>query len=442
MSDASNNGTSVPDVLIVGSGPAGSVLATLLRRAGRSVCMLERRPHPRPKPCGESVNPGAVAALRRLGLAEGIEALDPAPLLGWVLRTEGGAWARGDFAPGAEPGWGIPRARFDAHLAGVAQDAGATLFAPVIVRRAIPAQPAIPSPDCTGWVPGLPGVVTKEADGETGVRQARLLVGADGLRSTVGRAIGSPRRRPHIRKISLTCRVEGSGPPVTHGQLVLGLGWTVGLAPVATQANLWNLTVVVDAKRYGREVAQSPEATVQRFCAEAAFAWREGPAILGGPWTSGPFDWPGHRAVADGVLLVGDAIGYFDPLTGQGIYRAIRSAELAAPFIEKALSAADARREEVISGDAILGYHRAVTSEFRQGRWLQRAIERTLSHSAPRDLAIRHLGRAGHRLDAIIRVTGDVLPVTSLFGAKLWKRGDAAVPTQPTKEESRDAHRR
>lgn len=426
MSDAHTIREAVPDVLIVGSGPAGSVLATLLSRAGRSVQMLERRPHPRPKPCGECVNPGAVGALRRLGLAEGVEALDPAPLFGWVLRTEGGAWARGDFAPGAEPGWGIPRARFDSYLATAAQRAGSSIVAPVIVRRAIPAQKIPPSPDRARWIRGLPGVVTREADGSTGVRQARLLVGADGLRSTVARAIGSPRRRPRIRKISLTCRVEGSGPPVTHGQLVMGGGWTVGLAPVATQANLWNLTVVLDAKRYGREVAQSPDGTVHDFCSRAAFAWREGPAILGGPWSSGPFDWPGDRTVDDGVLLVGDAMGYFDPLTGQGIYRAIRSAELAAPVVLDALRTADERHEDVIGRDALLGYHRSVTKEFRESRWLQRAIEATLSRPTLRELAIRHLGRRAHRLDTVIRVTGDVLPPTSLLSAIPWLRRDRA----------------
>ncbi len=432
MRDANSMREAVPDVLIVGSGPAGSVLATLLSRAGHSVEMLERRPHPRPKPCGECVNPGAVQALRRLGLAEGIEALDPAPLLGWVLRTESGAWARGDFGAGVEPGWGIPRARFDAQLAREAQSAGARISSPVVVRTAVPANETPPSPDHSRWIRGLPGVVTNEPDGTTGLRQARLLVGADGLRSTVGRAIGSPRRRPRIRKMSLTCRVEGSGPTNTHGQLVLGLGWTVGLAPVATQADLWNLTVVLDAKRYGREVAKSPESAVHRFCSEAAFAWTEGPKILGGPWSSGPFDWPGHRAVDEGVLLVGDALGYFDPLTGQGIYRAIRSAELAAPVIDKALRGATAKPDDGIRRDALMTYHRTVTREFRQGRLLQRAIETALSRPALRDMVIRHLGSGGHRLDAIIRVTGDTLPVLSLLRANHWLRGDSGTSPRQT----------
>lgn len=431
MTGANGSHEGVPDVLIVGSGPAGSVLATLLSRAGRRVHILERRPHPRPKPCGECVNPGAVAVLRRLGIADEIGALDPAPLFGWVLRTEGGAWASGDFAPEGEPGWGIPRARFDAHLAGVAQREGATLFAPVVVRTAVPAKLNPPTPEHPRWIPGLPGVIAKEADGSTSVRQARLLVGADGLRSTVGRAIGSPRRRPRIRKMSLTCRLEGSGPPTRHGQLVVARGWTVGLAPVASRANLWNLTLVLDVKRFGRDVAQSPEAVVTRLCSEAAFAWAEEPKVLGGPWTSGPFDCPGYRAVSDGVLLVGDAMGYFDPLTGQGIYRAIRGAELAAPVIEEALEAADAAGEGVVGSAALGDYHRAATAEFRTSRWLQRTIEGTLARPALRDLAIRHLGRGSGRFDAVIKVTGDLLPVSSLFGPTLWTRNPPAGPNDP-----------
>src|SRR5262245_4664339 len=61
------------DVLVIGAGPAGCVAATLLARAGARVRMLDRSTFPRPKLCGDTVNPGTVALLRRLRLAGGLE---------------------------------------------------------------------------------------------------------------------------------------------------------------------------------------------------------------------------------------------------------------------------------------------------------------------------------------------------------------------------------
>src|SRR6185369_4159777 len=62
------------DVLIVGAGPAGAVAATVLARAGARVRLLDRASFPRDKLCGDTVNPGALAELRRLGLAGPVEA--------------------------------------------------------------------------------------------------------------------------------------------------------------------------------------------------------------------------------------------------------------------------------------------------------------------------------------------------------------------------------
>src|SRR2546428_7105462 len=61
------------DVLIVGAGPAGSVAATVLARAGARVRLVDRATFPRHKLCGDTVNPGTLALLRRLGLSAHIE---------------------------------------------------------------------------------------------------------------------------------------------------------------------------------------------------------------------------------------------------------------------------------------------------------------------------------------------------------------------------------
>src|SRR5207302_1243084 len=83
-------------LVIVGGGPAGSAMARLLAQRGRSVTVVDRAAFPRAKPCGECLNPGAVAALERLGLLGSVLALGPARLDGWRVES-GGHVAVGTF---------------------------------------------------------------------------------------------------------------------------------------------------------------------------------------------------------------------------------------------------------------------------------------------------------------------------------------------------------
>ena len=95
------------------------------------------------------------------------------------------------------------------------------------------------------------------------------------------------------------------------------------------------MTVVTAAPLEGEALSADPHDFVGALLA------RRLPEALWEPdddvHASGPFDWPVRRAWAPGAVLVGDAAGYFDPFTGQGVYRALRSAELAAEAVDEAL---------------------------------------------------------------------------------------------------------
>jgi len=112
------------------------------------------------------------------------------------------------------------------------------------------------------------------------------------------------------------------------------------------------------------------------------------------------------------VALVGDAAGYFDPFTGQGIYRALRSAELAAEAAHAALGG---------EGDwaPLAAYHRRWTGEVRPNRLVQRGVDRILAHPRLSAPLLRRLGATGG-LGRVIRVTGDVASPASLLRPSVW----------------------
>jgi 2-polyprenyl-6-methoxyphenol hydroxylase-like FAD-dependent oxidoreductase len=238
------------------------------------------------------------------------------------------------------------------------------------------------------------------------------VVGADGLRSVVARGLGAPVGPDRTGKVSLTLHVRGSGPATDRGHLVLTSDATLGLAPLGT--SLWNATVVVSARERGRELAADPPGFALGLVERLAPGWTSPPALEAGPWASGTFDFRVRRIVGHGVVLVGDAAGYYDPLTGQGIYRALRSAELAAEAIDTAL------RLGRVSVRELAPYARRMRAELAPSRRVQRVVEAVVSRRRLRELAVGRLADVPGAMDALVRVTGDARPVGSLLRPSVW----------------------
>ncbi|HYH81636.1 MAG TPA: NAD(P)/FAD-dependent oxidoreductase [Longimicrobium sp.] len=384
------------DVVVVGAGPAGSALAARLAWAGHDVLLLDRARFPRRKPCAECVNPAGVAALRRLGAWREVTAAAPARLDGWRIGAHGGDGFEGCFAEGVH-GIGIPRETLDHILLRHAVSRGAEARTGVRVVDVLR--------DACGGVTGV------RAQGEGGEREigARLVVGADGLRSVVLRRLELLGRRPLLRKVALTAHVHGFDGSAGRGEVrVTGRLACIGIAAVGE--GLANVTVVVPGER-SKEVGGDPGAFFDRALATHGFsALRRVDEVL----ATGPFDCPVRSAVADGALLVGDAAGYYDPFTGQGIYRALRGAELAAKTADAALRAGDT------SARALAPYERARRRAFGPGERMQHLVEAFVSRPALLGAVARRFTARPRLADAVIRVTGDVAPVGSLFTPAFW----------------------
>lgn len=166
---------------MVGAGPAGSSLAWRLASAGLVVDLLDARAFPRSKPCGDALSPGATPLLREMGVVEKLERAGAAHLIGWRIRTARGVWFTGMFrGDSAAPAWGfaVERAVLDDLLLRTATASGVR-FHP---RRRL-----------FGllWRDGrVVGARARAPRGREERFHARLVVGADGLRSRVVRLLG------------------------------------------------------------------------------------------------------------------------------------------------------------------------------------------------------------------------------------------------------------
>jgi 2-polyprenyl-6-methoxyphenol hydroxylase-like FAD-dependent oxidoreductase len=185
------------------------------------VLLLDRARFPREKPCSESLNPGAVAALRRLGpdvVREVLEAR-PARLAGFRIHAPSGAAMLGRYAAdeGGGQGLALPRRVLDDILVRAAARAGAAVREHAAVEDLARADGAVT------------GVVARTPRGTREMITARVVVGADGLRSVVARRMGRRIRRRAASPSRPTAGVAGLD---AVGEMHIGHDGYVGLGPI------------------------------------------------------------------------------------------------------------------------------------------------------------------------------------------------------------------
>src|SRR2546426_750538 len=332
------------DVLIVGAGPAGAVAAMLLARAGARVRLVDRADFPRDKLCGDTVNPGTLARLRRLGIGAAVDARG-LRVDGMLVTGERGTAIEGRY-PGGLFGRAILRRDLDWLLLQQAVQAGCQFDPHVAVRDAIV--------DASQHGPLVVGARVGH-NGSTRDLRARVTIAADGRRSTIAFGLGLARHPDVPRRWAIGAYFDGVRPVSDTGQtgvrhqsdisLTLGVigemhvrrGRYIGVAPVpggATNVCLVKPSHPADgdlrdpATLLARELARDPLLR-DRF-ADAR--------LIAPPVVLGPLAIDVQPAAIDGLLLAGDAAGFIDPMTGDGLRFAIHGGELAASAALDALA--------------------------------------------------------------------------------------------------------
>jgi geranylgeranyl reductase family protein len=303
------------DVLIVGAGPAGSAAAIHLARAGRDVLLIDAATFPRAKACAEYASPAIATELMRCDVRESAWHQTAVPLHGMrVIRGDAAFDLRyPDRRRRRLPAWGVDRIAFDAVLSAQAAAAGVRLLEG---RRLVSL-----SRTASDWRAGIRG-----RDGDEAV-EAAWLIGADGARSRVARLLGVERPVVYPRRLGLVAHYEGVAGLTTSGEMhVADDSSYIGLAPTPGGRLNVGMALPLDgatapaAARYEVAIAALPAVAARLQTARRVSPIRGAAPI-------------GHRVAAtagERWLLVGDAAGFIDPFTGEGIYRALRSGRAAA----------------------------------------------------------------------------------------------------------------
>lgn len=418
------------EVIIVGGGPAGSTVAFFLARAGCDVLVLDRAAFPRDKPCSEYLSPQASRLLNELGVLEALERGPSDRLTGMRVHAPDGTTVQGAFNAATgfrafrDYGLAVRRTILDATLLSRARQTGARVRESVDVRDV--------ARDGAGRVAGV--VVTE--NGKTSTLTSRLVIGADGLRSVVARrtGLGSHGRWP--RRLAFVCHYRGIKHDSTLGDMHVFAGGYAGFAPVGD--GLTNVALVIPTRRTN-EIGGDRDGFMRReLMRHDRVAARLGTADLATPVRAvGPFNWRARNAWMPGAVLVGDAADFFDPFTGEGMYAAMRGAELLTPYAWEAARARHLHDADV----ALAAYDRCRRHEFA-GKWaVERAIAAAVASPFLINRAARALARRPELADTLVGVTGDFVPpgevlrpgyILSLLAAALRPfGGNTAAPLPP-----------
>lgn len=384
------------EVVIAGGGIAGSTLAILLGRAGREVELFEGARFPREKLCGEGLMPAGVGVLERMGLAE---AAGGAAFHG-VRYHFGRQTAEGRFpaAPGLPAaGRGLRRKHFD-HL--LLEEAARTPGVHVLTGTRVEG-PFMENGRVAGLLVG----------GES--RRARLTVAADGAHSRIRHALGldvPPRRKRMGMRAHF--RLARGQEQSLWVDVFVRRGYELYVTPLPDRE------LLVAGLAHPEALEAPIERTYDRWWrGEPQLAARlEGAEQITPLACMSPLEARARKGFVPGLVLLGDAAGFIDPITGGGMTQALMAAELLADYVAHHSLAEQSWLQE---------FERERRAMLRDYRLLTQMVLWLSDHPAAGERLLSVLKRTPGVFSHLIGVSGGVRKLFSWLGDK------SAVPRRP-----------
>jgi flavin-dependent dehydrogenase len=312
------------DVVIAGAGPAGTLAATILVRAGARVRLFDRATFPRVKLCGDTLNPGALGVLSAhmstAAIAERGVSIDG------MLLTGPGVVVRGLY-PAHLHGRALPRRDLDRILLDQAIAAGVEFEDRITVT----------APLTNAMTGRVEGVGLRHRTGSTSNHPASIVIAADGRASRLARSAGLARYSRHPRRWAIGGYFEGVEGLTRCGEMHVRRGHYLGVAPVP--GGIANACLVVTGGERPSEWARPGDMLMRYLRGDAQLAGRFHSArMIDAPCVLGPLGVDASASGRPGLLLAGDAAGFIDPITGDGLRFALLGAQFAAEIAADVLA--------------------------------------------------------------------------------------------------------
>lgn len=394
------------DVIIIGAGPAGTATALFLRKMGYQVVLLDQAKFPRDKVCGEFISPAADAILDELGILPSIEAQSPLRLDGVYISAYGNSELYVDYPPmtdrpGPPTSLSLRRLVLDHLMLEETRKAGVEIREQHKVRDFI---------FQNGDVTGVTGWDAQKIPFSLG---ARLVVDAGGRNCVSIRRLNLKRHPKSSGKMAIAAHWQGVRLPKHYCYMHVSRPGYTGIAPVAE--DVANVVLVVDSHLLkGRELRDFYIKTVLGNPQRQELL--EGGELAEKPRSVDSLAYSVKSPSCGGLVLVGDAMGFIDPFTGEGIYLSLRSAQMAAGTIDAAFKKSD------FSRDHLAGYEKIRIAEFHKKFLLSKILQKLIYNPPLCRWVVKTLSRNPSLAKLLVGVMGDYFPAETVVSMKYLMR--------------------
>lgn len=342
------------DVIVIGGGPAGCAMALDLNRRGYDVALCDQAKFPRDKVCGEFISPGADPILEQLGVLGSIEAMSPQRLKGVAISSYESEELEIDYPPSIKTGLkpsslSVPRYQLDALFVKQVKSAGVKVFEQHKVTDFIFDE---------GCVAGVQGWDENKTPFSL---SSKLVVDAGGRNAVSLKKFNLKQKPKGNTKIAFSAHWQGVRLPDDYCYMHVSCPGYTGISSVGNGRA--NVVLVVNHSALDGD---NPEAFYHRVLMKNFRRYN----ILQGGERVEPvrsvesLSFTVRPVPCGGLILVGDAMGFIDPFTGEGIYLSLRSSQIAGEVIDVGfqssnfsrsfLSDYDARRQAEFGGKFLL----------------------------------------------------------------------------------------